>query len=167
MKIRGLKFASMVACALLTGSLMSGCAQDKEQVKKELEAQYEKMGAAFKAKDVKAMLAQTTDDVTVKDMNGKVRDRADLEKMTEREIQNTRAVKQWSNQITRLELKGNTVIATVEAKVVLEAQSEGRYHTYDLTQGSRDTWIKTSSGWKLKVEELTKDITLVDGKQIN
>ncbi|HLK55213.1 MAG TPA: nuclear transport factor 2 family protein [Chthonomonadaceae bacterium] len=140
-------------------------AEEDAAVKKELTAQYQKMLAAFKAKDVKGLLAPATMDLTMKLPSGRIFTRTQLEDMYKKQFVNTRSVVVGKNEIAKLEVKGDQAITTMKAKWVIIANQGGRYRTFDSTEEGRDTWVKTTSGWRLKTEEITKSKTLIDGKE--
>src|SRR5579871_3502620 len=89
-------------------------AEEDAAVKKELTAQYQKMLAAFKAKDVKGLLAPATMDLTMKLPSGRIFTRTQLEDMYKKQFVNTRSVVVGKNEIAKLEVKGDQAITTMK-----------------------------------------------------
>ena len=149
------KGIALALALLFTGASGIGHADDAE-LNKTLLGVYANMVKAFKAKDLKALMAPLTPDVSVKLPDGKTWGKTELEKEYKQEFTETKEVKEWNTVITKLVVKGNTATATVKSKVVLVVTINGRNATIQNDQEGVDTWVKTPSGWKLKSEAVTK-----------
>ena len=157
---------SIVITALLLMGILVVSSADEATVKKAITAEYSKRSTAFKTKDLKGLFASSTSDMTVKRRNGTILTRAQLEKDFKTQFINTKTVKECVNQITKLEVQRETTVAYFKSHVVVVLNQGGRYHEYDSTVEGRDTWVKTSSGWKLKFEEVSKETVQMDGKKL-
>jgi hypothetical protein len=75
-------------------------------------------------------------------------------------------------EINRLTVNGNTAIAMTAVRTVERSQAApgvkptGQLHTTITTATERDTWKKTSAGWKLKMMEPLDTQMTVDEKKV-
>ena len=147
--------ATLWVAGLLIGVSGAVRANDAD-VKKTLEVQYAKEIAASKAKDVNALMALSTPDFKVKMNGGKILTYAEVKQDFKEQFAHTQSIKELSVKITALKVTGDKAVATVQQKAVIVATVQGKVMTLSSEQTSNDTWVKTSAGWKLSYEELSK-----------
>lgn len=150
-------------------AISSASAQGDAQVRKELESSYAKLTKAFKSKDVKTIFAMGTNDFSYVAKNKTKMDRKSAEAMITGQMKMIQEVQTVSNVIKKLTVKGDTAIAivtgTVKGKMINPGQ-QGKTLALVSIGDTKDTWIKTSKGWKLKSVEVLSDKTTLDGKPV-
>ena len=157
---------TIVTIIALTLCIIANVQADDAAVKKAVTSQYDKMNAAFKAKDVKGILDVVTTAFTVKRPDGATLKGDQLERALKAQFINTKSIKEWTHEITKLEVTADRVMVTWKSHMVAIVNKAGRYHTLDITQEGQDTWIKTPSGWRLNLEDVKRTTNLMDGKKI-
>ncbi|MGH9837155.1 MAG: YybH family protein [Blastocatellia bacterium] len=141
--------------------------RDKSKpVRKAIEAWYAQNTAAFRQKDVAAVMALRTDDFHTVLPNGTVNTRADMQVYTERFLGR---IEQWvalDFQIGTIEVQGDLASADVTQKTVrMQRLPDGQLHKVEAGVVQRETWKKTAAGWKLyRVDNIRDGDLLVDDK---
>jgi hypothetical protein len=70
-------------------------------------------------------------------------------------------------KILKLTSKGREAVILYESRVTLELRdANGQPHEVLNILTSRDTWVKTSQGWRTKAGVVLKAKTLVDGNPV-
>jgi hypothetical protein len=157
---------------LLSGALWSphrAHAQDDE-VKKELEAQYQKLGEAHDRRDLKAILALKTADFHAIFPDGRIGDWKVMEEYTKQFLANNEPPYNVKITIQKLTVSENKLIAIAE---VLQESSRfrelaGKRRKVETSVVQDETWAKTDGGWKLKLVQNVRDqVRIVDGKRVD
>ena len=155
-----------VAAALSFGFTSSARADDKADI----QALYKKVVAAFKAKDVKAIMAMGTPDFTMKE-RGVTMNAKQSEAEIKQEFAMTRTLKKIVMNPDQIEVKGKnaTVFSSFASEaVILDATGafgpKGKTHVMAGTGKMREMLVKTSKGWKFKSIETLSDNMTIDGK---
>jgi ketosteroid isomerase-like protein len=141
--------------------------RDKSKpVRKAIEDWYVRNMAAFKAKDVAAIMALRADDFHTVTPDGKVNTRADMEARTRRFLDRIDHFISQDNQIGTIELEGNLASADITQKTVrMQRFPDGALHKVESVVVQRETWKKTTEGWKLyRVDNIRDSDLLVDDK---
>jgi hypothetical protein len=145
---------------------------DDRAVRRELEAIYAKYVRAAKQKE-KAPVKQFIQRYTVADFQqkmpgGRTLNRAEVTAMlTEGPGAAAQIVDEQLN-IRRLTVKGNEAIVTyADRSTAVAADPQGNSHKIVATSTSRDTWVKTPAGWKMRLSEVLEAKTLMDGKPVD
>jgi ketosteroid isomerase-like protein len=141
--------------------------RDKSKpVRKAIEDWYARNMEAFKAKDVAAIMALRTDDFHTITPDGKVNTRADMETRTKRFLERIDYFISQDNQIGTIEVEGNLASADITQKTVrMQRFPDGTLHKVESAVVQRETWKKTTKGWKLyRVDNIRDGGLLVDDK---
>jgi ketosteroid isomerase-like protein len=135
-------------------------------VRKAIEDWYASNMAAFKAKDVAAVMTLRTDDFHTITPDGKVNTRPDMEARTRLFLERIDHFISQDNQIGTIEVEGDLASADITQKTVrMQRFPDGTLHQVESVVVQRETWKKTSAGWRLyRVDNIRDGRLLVDGK---
>jgi hypothetical protein len=107
-------------------------------------------------------------DFTIKKKNGPLLTRKEYDAMMDKVYGSVTEVRDSSTTIDKL-IPVNagevTVEATSKADMIL-ATPDGKTHELAGTGRSRDTWVSTSYGWRLKYSEELDSSSYLDGKPV-
>jgi hypothetical protein len=159
-------WVSMISCL---GSLAAN-AQDDGAVRKELEAQYKKLAEAHEREDLKAIVALKTADFHSIFPDGRVGDSTLMEEYSRRFLEVNQPPYNIRNTIQKLIVSQNSLIAVAEVLQEASRYQElaGKRRKVDTSVVQRETWAKTSDGWKIKVVDNVRDQKrFVDGKRVD
>jgi hypothetical protein len=132
--------------------------RNDEDVRKALQAAYERTARALQNRDVDAYLAEKTATFTARNEGGEVRSRAQVEAQF-RQAFARRPGKIREHTFTLLVLKqidANRVVATVR-----QQQLAG---SHAFTFVSRDTWVRMPGGWKNSEIVTLQGRAMINGK---
>jgi ketosteroid isomerase-like protein len=141
--------------------------RDKSKpVRKGIEDWYARNVAAFRAKDVAAVMVLRTDDFQTATPDGKVNTRADMEAYTQRFLGRIDHFISLDFRIGTIDVQGDLASADVtQATVRMQRLPDGTLHKVEARAVQRETWKKTADGWKLhRVENVRSEGVLVDDK---
>lgn len=141
--------------------------RDKSKpVRKAIEDWYDRNMAAFKAKDVAAIMALRADDFHTVTPDGRVNTRADMETRTRLFLERIDHFISQDNQIGTIEVEGDSASADITQKTVrMQRFPDGTLHKVESAAVQRETWKKTAEGWKLyRVDNIRDGGLLVDDK---
>lgn len=141
--------------------------RDKSKpVRKAIEDWYGRNTAAFKAKDVAAVMALRTDDFQTTTPDGKVNTRSDMEAYTQRFLGRIDRFISLDFGIGAIEVEGALASADVtQATVRMQRLPDGSLHKVEARAVQRETWKKTREGWKLhRVGNVRSEGVWVDDK---
>lgn len=158
--------ALMASCL----NLVTACAQDDTDVRKELEAQYKKLVEAHEKEDLKAILALKTADFHAIFPDGRVGDHLVMEKYSKQFLESNQPPYNIVNTIQELTVSENKLIAVAEVlqEVSRYRDLAGKRRKVDTSVVQRETWAKTEDGWKLKsVDNVRDQRRIVDGKRVD
>jgi hypothetical protein len=166
---KGFRFALVVLVAGCS-SLAAAQAQDDPEVRKELEAQYKKLAEAHDRQDLKAIVALKTADFHSIFPDGRVGDSKVMEQYSRQFLETNLPPYDIRVTIQTLAVSENKLIAVAE--VLQEAtryrELAGKRRRVDTSVLQRETWAKTTEGWKLKVVDSVRDQKrFVDGKRVD
>ena len=160
----------LAALILMTAGAMTTFAQDDEAVRKELVAQYEKLVDAHNKKDLKAIASLKTSDFHSISPDGRVNDVKTMEQYTKQFIENNQPPFNIRNTIQKLNVSENKLVAVAEIFQEISRTRElaGKVRKVETNVMQRETWVKTSDGWKLKsVDNVRDQKRFVDGKRVD
>jgi ketosteroid isomerase-like protein len=129
-------------------------ADGAKEARRAVEEEYARYHQAVKRKDVEAIMALLTPNYVWKLPDGTIYDYHQTKTALESYYSTVRAVTDVSTHIHRMTIKGNRAIAVVTERVVLQTVDSPRTIR---TEHYRETWVKTSSGWKIRQTELFKE----------
>ena len=141
--------------------------RDKSKpVRKAIADWYARNMAAFKAKDVAAIMALRADDFHTTTPDGRVNTRADMETRTRLFLDRIDHFISQDNQIGTIEVDGDLASADITQKTVrMQRFPDGTLHKVESVVVQRETWKKTAEGWKLyRVDNIRDGGLLVDDK---
>ncbi|HEY2972809.1 MAG TPA: DUF4440 domain-containing protein [Pyrinomonadaceae bacterium] len=120
--------------------------------------------AAFNAKDVAAVMALRTDDFHTVTPDGKVNTRADMEAYTKLFLDRIDHFISQEFQIGTIDIQGDQASADVTQKTVrMQRLPDGTVHKVEAGAVQRETWKRTTQGWKLYTVDNVRDTrVLVD-----
>jgi ketosteroid isomerase-like protein len=139
--------------------------RDKSKpVRKAIEQWYAQNIAAFNAKDVAAVMALRTDDFHTVTLDGKVNTRADMEARTKLFLDRIDHFISQEFQIGTIDVQGDQASADVTQKTVrVQRLPDGTVHKVEAGAVQRETWKRTTQGWKLHTVDNIRDTgVLVD-----
>jgi hypothetical protein len=143
---------------------------DSLTVRKELEAQYLKLGEAHEREDLSAILALKTADFHAIFPDGRVGDHKTMEEYTRGFLEGNDPPYNSKFTIQKLAVSDNGLIAVAEVlqEVSRYRELSGKRRKVDTSVVQRETWSKTSDGWKLKcVDNVHDNKRFVDGKRVD
>jgi ketosteroid isomerase-like protein len=137
------------------------------QARKEIQAAYSRQDAAVAAKDVDGFVAIETPDAVDFDTDGTTETVAQGRQMM---AQVMAAMKhcEASSVITGISLTdARSAVVTIKEHMVMVGAPPGKATSTMVSEGtSRDNWVKTASGWRLKASHALTDRMTVDGKPV-
>lgn len=124
------------------------------QARKMLTDLYAQYRQAVRRKDVKAALGILTDDYSVQAGNTAV-PRWEVEKSLKQDFARTRSIDKWDMTIQDVAAHGNTLVVVLkESRSAMVDDANGRPRRVETEDRMRDTWVKTSAGWKNQKTEI-------------
>jgi ketosteroid isomerase-like protein len=127
----------------------------------EIQSNYKKIAAAFARKDVQTATSYFTDDYVSTGTKGNTRSASELRDYYTPLL---RQVKVNSSTITinSFSIQGN------QAQVVAKQRSNMSFGTNKIVAEStfRDTWVKTSSGWRIQQNQVLSENNTLNGKPV-
>jgi ketosteroid isomerase-like protein len=137
-----------------------------DKAKEELEARYRENEAAFFARDADRVMVLRHPDFHTVGPDGKGMTREQMVERTRSFINRVEKFDSLFENITALELRGDTAVATVAQRTVREQRfPDGTLHEIRTSAVQRESWIKTTAGWLMwRVDHVKPGPTLVDGK---
>jgi hypothetical protein len=145
-------------------------AQDDAVVRKELEAQYQRLAVAHDKRDLKAIVGLKTADFHAIFPDGRVGDSKVMEQYSKQFLESNQPPYNIRVTIQKLTVSENRLIAVADVlqEVTRYRELEGRRRKVDTSVLQRETWAKTSAGWKLKsVDNVRDQKRFVDGKRVD
>jgi hypothetical protein len=157
--------------------LATGCfgiaavhAQDDSEVRKELEAQYQRLAEAHDRQDLKAIVGLKTADFHAIFPDGKVGDSKVMEQYSKQFLEGNQPPYNIRVTIQKLTVSENRLIAVAEVfqEATRYRELAGKRRKVDTSVLQRETWAKTAEGWKLKLVDNVRDQRrFVDGKRVD
>ena len=141
-------------------------AAGERQMRTEIEALYARRDQAFTAKDNSFEKSLWTDDYTSKNKEGKISTRKEAEAESDAAAAMIKEVQKIETKVEEVKEGANgevTVMISAAGSIVLTL--EGQEHKVEGESKSRDIWVKTSPGWKIKSHEVLESSRTVDGQK--
>ena len=154
--------ASFAVCMLAAAAVVVNA-----DVRAELQKEYDRYIKAYKSHDLKTLDAMATPDFKMK-MGNTVMDRTQAMAMMKQEFASMPKGGEATVKVGKITTKGNTVIAVSTGSFKNKMKGpDGKWHQMAGSGKSRETFVKTPSGWKIKlVEQLSMSMTM-DGKPVD
>jgi ketosteroid isomerase-like protein len=141
--------------------------RDKSKpVRTAIEDWYARNMEAFRAKDVAKIMALRSDDFHTITPDGKVNTRADMDLRTKEFLNRIDRFISQDNQIGTIEVEGNLAKADITQRTVrMQRFPDGTLHKVESNVVQRETWKRTTEGWKLyRVDNIRDGSVLVDDR---
>lgn len=154
----------VAATALITDS--PAARADTPPSKSDVQALYNKLSAALKKKDIKAIEALTTPKVVNKTADGRTLTRDEWMKSLDEQLKTFTALNSAVFTVTGVKMTGGNVVADSSLHLAATiADPNGKPHKLDVTNKEQDTWTKRNGKWLLLIQkDLPGGVTLIDGK---
>ena len=168
--MRRQQITTCLALLVLLTNAANALAQDDAEVRKELETQYQRLAEAHDKRDLKAIVGLKTADFHAIFPDGRVGDSKTMEQYSKQFLESNEPPYDIRVTIQKLTVSENKLIAVAE--VLQEAtryrELAGRRRRVDTSVLQRETWTKTTDGWKLKsVDNVRDQKRFVDGKRVD
>jgi hypothetical protein len=152
-----MKWCAVWMICLLALTSAAEPASRRQQIIRELTQEYATYVKAFADKEIGPIQAQLDPGWSGR-IGGQTLSRAQLVRMTEDAMDATRSVQDMCITIRNVHIKGNVVTATVMDTASLVVWNEDRTATRTLASKNlrRDTWVRTSAGWRLRRSEVLR-----------
>ena len=143
--------------------------RDKSKpVRRALEEQYAKIAQANINKDLAGLLALRAPDFSVRMPNGETwgfEQSADYSRRAFEQVQSTISL---TNTIETLTLNGDEAVAVVHQQWSRMQMKKGQLRRVDTSAVQRETWVRSTDGWKLKlIDDTHPGAWYVDGKRVD
>ena len=164
LRVRTLCFG--IVSAFLTGYIT--LAQDNAAFK-EIEEIHAKRTKAVRDKDFAYLKKHQADDYTEKAEDGTVLNRQQADAQTDELFATLKEVHEYSSKIDRItdgKVKGEVVVEISEAGKFGFLGPDGKLHELLARGRSRDVWVLTRQGWRIKYHEELESHIEVDGNKI-
>jgi len=170
--------ASLALCAI--PALLVAAAQPADEAIKEIVAAYHRSLDALRRGDADAAMAIDTKDWVNITLGQKPRTRQEMEPFIRRDIAGMKPPPEWSAtwkpdyqqngtssgiQIYHVDMEGDAAVVFCLVGSTRKEVIDGAPRSVWRGSHVRDTWIKTSSGWKRRIhEKLTVNERMIDGR---
>jgi ketosteroid isomerase-like protein len=155
----------LIPCLLLC-PIIANAQQPPDTIRLALERRYAENTAAFRRKDLGAVMALRAPDFHTITPDGTVRDRAAMEGYTQGFMNGVREWKAIEFTIDSLRVAGDTAFAIVSQhldRMALRPDNQVHHVATWVTQ--RETWVRHGRGWLLwRVDQLRNQRRFVDGQ---
>lgn len=167
------RFALFFAAALMALDAGGARAQDATAAaRREIEAGYAAMSAAFKREDAEGVLAPATSNFEVRAPGGRTLSREAARQNLQNNFDTIRTVRENRYNIQKVTLRsGSAVVLVNERSAVVFMDSRGEFgavgKTHDVVSATdyRDTWVKEQDGaWRLRRSEILATRLTLNGK---
>jgi hypothetical protein len=164
---------------VFTPCLLLAAGATVEETRKEIVAAYQQSLDALRRGDADAAMQIDTDDWISITMGQKPRTRQEMEPLIRRDIASMKPPPGWSAswrpdyqrsgtssgiQIYEVKVDANSAIVLCLVGSTRTETIDGGQHTVWRGSHVRDTWVKTTSGWKRRLhEKLTINEQMIDG----
>lgn len=151
-----------VFMSVATVTISSVHAETSAKIQPTIQTNYNKINAAFVRRDIKGATALFTPDYTNTNSEGKKQNLAEFRE-------------HYTNLFTRFNVKLTSNKATIKninvnssgIDVAIEQKTEGTVAGFNkivINQTSRDSWLKTPQGWRLKESKILTSKTTFNGQ---
>ena len=155
----------LLAMSLLLAVVALRIALADKRAAREIRAQYARTVQYSKQKNVEGLLRQMAPDFLYKAKNGNVMNKQMVEQAMRAQYALIQSVDKRTTTIKKMEIKGNTArVITQEELAVTMVDAQGKPHKVVSKATTRDTWVKTPQGWKVKMTEILDEQTTIDGR---
>jgi vacuolar-type H+-ATPase subunit B/Vma2 len=137
-----------------------------KRAEREIRAGYDRIVQYTKQKNVEGLLRMMTPDFMYRTRRGMVMSKQMVEMAMREHYARIQSVKKRTTSIRKMEFQGKTVrVTTAEEFVAIILDPLGQPHEHVNRATTRDTWVKTPQGWKIKMTEILEEETFIDGRR--
>lgn len=155
----------LLAMSILLAVVAVRIALADKRAAREIRAQYARTVQYSKQKNVEGLLRQMAPDFLYRAKNGNVMNKQMVEQAMRVQYALIQSVDKRTTTIEKMEIKGNTArVITQEELAVTMVDAQGKPHKVVSKATTRDTWVKTPQGWKVKMTEILDEQTTIDGR---
>ncbi|MCS6831152.1 MAG: nuclear transport factor 2 family protein [bacterium] len=152
--------------SLVLAVMLVGVASADRRAERQIRAEYDKTIRYTKQKNVDGLLNQMASGFLYKTRDGQVLNKQMIEMVMRQEFARYRSIDKRTTTIKKMEIKGDTArVTTVERIAVTLVDPQGKLRKVENRSTTRDTWVRTPQGWKVKMTEILDEETFIDGKR--
>jgi uncharacterized protein (TIGR02246 family) len=144
-------------CALLIGGAPVAARSDVSAERKAIQAQYDRIAAAFVRKDVAGALAPIAPDFTNIGVDGKIVNRAQMAAILKENFPGIPSGATARVGLDHFKLLGNKAVVNATVLWITTTPdpkgARGRMHTQVDRSVSTDTWVKTNGRWMMQLSQ--------------
>lgn len=138
-----------------------------ESVRREIEEAYRRLARAVETKDFEAFQALRVADFATIPPDGVPSPAARMAERARGLLERIQPPITVTNDILELTVRGDEAMATVRQKFTRQQLVENQSRTVHTEVTQRETWRRTSDGWKLVfVDEVRDHVRLLDGQRV-
>lgn len=139
-----------------------------KRAEQQIRAEYNKTVQYTLQKNIEGLLRQMTPDFLYKTREGQVLNKQTVELLMRQDFARIRQVLLRTTQIQRIQFEGNNQarVVTTERTVFTTPDERGNLRKTEIRATTRDTWVKTPQGWRVRMTEVLNEQRLVDGKPL-
>ncbi|GIV21118.1 MAG: hypothetical protein KatS3mg023_2869 [Armatimonadota bacterium] len=136
------------------------------RAERQIRAEYDKTVFYAKQKNVEGLLRQMAPDFLYRTKRGEILNKQMVEAMMRAQYAQIKSVDKRTTRIQKMDIKGNTARVTTQEEIAVTiVDAQGKPHKVVSRATTRDTWIRTPQGWKVKMTEVLDEETFIDGKR--
>jgi hypothetical protein len=158
---------SILSILLVGAALSPRPAPAEPTVRAQLQKRYNTAAAAFKRRDVAAIMQLTAPKLTSRRPNGQVWNRNQLQVYMNLTIGALKTIDGATFRVGRVTRQGNEVVALVDHKVWGTMAGSGKPRRIVDVSTDRDVWTRTEEGWLLTFTECVKENVTIDGRRVD
>lgn len=170
--MRAVLHLALFALALLPAPAVPAAHADSTAVvRAQLQRQYDAAARAFRRRDVAAIVALSTPNMTSRRPNGQVWNRKQLQVYLNLSVGALKTIDAARFRVDKVTVRGKEAVALVDHTVsgTLGGGSGVKgakpRRIVDVST-DRDTWVKTAAGWRIRFTECVKERVTLDGKPV-
>lgn len=159
----------LLMLTLVPGIAAAGEREDhdagRSDVRKTLQALYDRAGASARRKDMSEFFRQTTPDFSMKMTNGQTYEREKIEPWLKQQVAMLKTVTAFSMKIQKLALTSDKAVSTIKGSFSGDLiMPDGKTHKLVNAGAYKDVWVRQNGGWLCKYTEVLSEKTTLDGK---
>jgi hypothetical protein len=143
---------------------------DDGKVRKEIEAAYAKRDKGYKDKDADAIESVEAPDFKAKSKGGNTVERAQVDAGLVQLLPSIKEIRTLSTSVDKVTPGAGPdefIVSTTGRGDFTLVGPDGAAHQIVAATKTRDVWVHTKDGWKIKLQEEIETSTLLDGKPLN
>ena len=156
---------TLTTAALLFPLALTAHAQKSEE--QAIRAAYTTSDTYFRKKDLSKLMGMLTPDIVYKQSNGTKLDRKGMETTLKTQFGMIQTMDSFKTTVKKISVKGKTAQSETSMEMKGHVKDpQGKMHTISSMSTTRDIWMKTAQGWRIKQIDALTDKSMMDGKPI-